>query len=103
MIISTYDVFSRFSSLARELGQPFLVGLDGLKLGLSLQVLLGRHQEKRHLAALGARSADVLLEAFALAPRAEAFWFCWERWRAHPRAGGGGCIGEMGVCKRARE
>lgn len=61
--------------LARELGQPLLVGLDGLEFFLPLEVLLGRDEKKRHLATLGARPADVLLGTLALAPRAEAFWF----------------------------
>lgn len=68
---STFVPLAR--SLAGELRQPLLVGLNGLNLGLPLEVLLRRHQEEGHLAALGARAADVLLEAFALAPRAQAF------------------------------
>lgn len=56
-------------SLAGELGQPLLVGLDGLELGLPLEVLLRRHQEEGNLAALRARAADALLRTFALAPR----------------------------------
>lgn len=91
-------------SLAGELGQPLLVRLNGLLLGLPLEVLLRRHQEERYLAALGARAADILLWAFALAPRAQALYARSEKTRMCEQERGGGRAGSgRGRERRARE